>query len=91
MCSDATRGGLETYVYHPGRVNVCGDDWFWGNGAQATGAWQHVRMWLQLNDIGRPRPVVSGSTWPLATTAGTTCAPVRAAVAYNAAAYNEGI
>lgn len=52
FCSDPTRGGLETYIYGPQRENVCGDDWFWGNGAEITGDWQHIRMWVKLNDIG---------------------------------------
>jgi hypothetical protein len=45
-------GGFSTYLYYPGRISECGDDWFWGNGAEPSGEWQEIKMYLRLNDLG---------------------------------------
>ena len=53
-------GLLETYLYAPDRVNECGDDLIWENGAAPSAQWQFMQMYIRLNDLGARCCVVWG-------------------------------
>ena len=45
-------GALENYIYYAGEEDTskCGDSWLWG--ASASSAWQHVKVYMRMNDLG---------------------------------------
>lgn len=43
-------GALESYMYYPGKTDVCGDSWLWNRAAGSS--WNFVKMYVRMNDVG---------------------------------------
>jgi hypothetical protein len=40
-----------SYMYHPGKQEVCGENWLWENCA-AKSEWQTLTMYVKMNNPG---------------------------------------
>lgn len=44
-------GSLQSYLYYPGKRNICGEDWVWNQNAR-DGEWMFQKTYVRLNTIG---------------------------------------
>jgi hypothetical protein len=45
------KGNLMSYMYYPGKTEVCGDNWLWDEQA-IDGEWTFQKTYVRLNTIG---------------------------------------
>ena len=52
-------GALMSYMYHPEKVDNCGDNWYWGGSTATAGRWMFQKTFIKMNDPGAPPPAVA--------------------------------